>query len=270
MLAGAAFVVMVTLAKLAREQLSGLELVFWRGLLGIPLALYWTRRVGLAVDRWALLGLRIALGFGAMMCYFVSIRGLPVAESSFLSKLQPVFVAVLAPFVLGATERLSRAVWVALALGVAGMAVIVTPCVAVGSYWGVIALCGAILSAGAHLCVKALNRTVHFSVIVFYFQTGAMVIALAAMAVTHTPLTMVPLQLWPHLAGIAAFATAGQLLMTKAYSVDKAGVVAASSYTATGFAVVADLAVFGLAPSVYMLVGGTLIIVGGIALIRMR
>ena len=61
------FTVMVGLVKVARAEMSAVELVFWRGLVSVPIALWMARKVGIGIVNRPLMGLRIVLGFGAMM-----------------------------------------------------------------------------------------------------------------------------------------------------------------------------------------------------------
>ena len=136
------FVGMTAFVKLARADLSTLDVMLWRAAFALPItatvALITTGRRGGdgvvgrfrgafgVVDRRALV-VRCIFGFCAMFSYFTAARGLSVADLTFVMRLQPVLVGLLAPVVLGSAERVGRGVWVAGAVGLLGCAVLLAP-----------------------------------------------------------------------------------------------------------------------------------------------
>ena len=117
---------LVTYSTMPAGMLVGLRTLF----AALPLAVVVTVRRDwrtLVVDRGttirlAVCGLALALN---LLSYFIAIRETGVAVAIFLSYLAPVYVAVVAPFLEG--ERTERIVWLALGVGLAGMAVILVP-----------------------------------------------------------------------------------------------------------------------------------------------
>lgn len=265
-LATLAFTAMVTLVKLARAELSSLELVFWRSTVAVPLAWMLATPVGLRVSSPRLLALRSVLGFVTMVGYFTAAGGLPLADLTLITKLQPVIVAVLAPLALGAGERAGRRVLLVLLLGLLGCALLVVPELSGGGRYGAIALFAAFTSAGAHTCVRRLGSTVHPTAQVFWFQLGVLVLSGTTLALTQG-LTVPDLHIGPHVAGVGAFATIGQWLMAHAYRADRAARVAAASYTAPLFALGVDLLIFATTPGPLAVAGGALIVLAGLLLV---
>ncbi|MCG8416505.1 MAG: DMT family transporter [Proteobacteria bacterium] len=266
--AGLLLTVMITLVKTTRTELGTIEVVFWRGLISVPFTYLFAWRAGLRVHNVRLLVLRFALGFAAVVCLFTAAKGLWIADLSLLSQLQPLMIGFLAPLALGAEERPGRTVWILLVIGLIGCALIVAPDLAVGSIYGLLALIGAFLSAGAHVCLRGLARTDDARTVVFYFHAmlaGAcfVIMAVDAGGVPELP----PLRLVPHLVGIGVTATLGQLLITRAYVEDRASVVAAARYASPVWAVIIDLIAFGVVPGLYVVVGGILIVGAGMWLI---
>ena len=102
------FTIMVGLVKVARAEMTTVELVFWRGLVSTPMALWLARDVGMGIVNRRLMALRVVLGFGAMMGFFTAAYGLPVTTLSLITKIQPVLIAMLAPLFLGAGEFLGK------------------------------------------------------------------------------------------------------------------------------------------------------------------
>lgn len=273
--ASLAFTGMVALVKIARTELglASLEVMLWRGLLSVPLA--W----GLIGTRWGvqrpdLLALRCGMGFGAMFCFYSAAAGLPLGELSVVAKLQPLFVALLAPLLLGGAEAGTGRVWLAIALGLGGTAVLVSPDLSgVGAPGRLpfiaFALAASVLSALAHTALRALGRSEDPRVVVFWFQLAVAAGAAAAIGIgPDTSLTLPRLPgVWAVLVGVGLFAVVGQLLQTRAYQIDHAPRVAAASYVSPLFGFLADLALFGALPRVSALAGGALVIGAGLLLL---
>lgn len=268
-LATVCFMAMVALVKLARFEMSSLQIVFWRSLVAVPMALVLAVPVGLRTRSPGLLALRSALGFVTMVGYFTAAGGLPVADLTLITKLQPVIVAVMAPLLLGTGERASRRIAGVLALGLLGSGLIVGPELSGGSWYGAIAVVAAVTSAGAHTCVRRLGATVHPYAQVFWFQFGVLLLSGATLLVQEG-LPLPDRALWPHLVGVGVFATLGQWLMTHAYRVDRAPRVAAAAYTAPLMALLVDLVIFGTTPGLTALSGGALIVLAGLLLLSQR
>lgn len=271
-LATLAFTVMIGLVKVARADLGTFEVVFWRNLAALPVTwLLAARMGGLAIRNKRALGLRIVAGFCAMCCYFTAAKGLALADLMIIGKLQPVFVAMLAPLALGMAERAGKWVWIAVAFGLGGSALVVGPDLAVGSQWGLWALGATLFSAIAHVTVRLLGRTERPLAIVCWFQLGALALSLVGYSITSGNIIPIPpLRLLPHLVGAAFAATVGQLLMTRAYAEDRAALVAGASYAAPLSGVLADLAVFSTVPTLEVIAGGALIIAAGLLLMRSK
>ncbi|NOY28385.1 MAG: DMT family transporter [Oligoflexia bacterium] len=264
-LAALVFTVMVGLVKVVRAELEASEIIFWRGLVGVPIALLATRGAALRPRSPALLAGRLLLGFGAMVCFFTAAKGLPLAENSLITKVQPLLVAILAPLALGATERPEPRVWGALLLGLLGCALLLSAGLDAGGPWALWALAAAAFSAGAHTCLRALGRTDIPAVIVLWFQVAIIPMALGLHLLGHGNLPSLPSpSLWLPIAGIGAGAVLGQNLMTHAYQRDRAAVVAAASYTAPLWAGIGDLLWWHHLPSWSTVIGGGIIITAGL------
>lgn len=270
-LAGLMLTIMLSLVKVARTELHALEVMFWRGATSIPLAFLFARRAGLRLHNVPLFALRAILGFLAMVGFFTAARGLPVAEVSLITKLQPILVAVLAAWLLGTGERAGPVLWLVLAAGFAGCALLLAPDLQIGATWGLWALSATVFSAGAHVCLRALGRRDDSRVIVFYFMAAITALSAAALWVVQgAPPGIPPTRLWPHLVGVGVAATAGQMLMTRAYVLDRAAAVAAASYVAPLWGFGADLIAFSTPPSAHAIAGGAIIVGAGLYLLFRR
>ncbi len=265
-LASLMFTVMVTAVKFCRGEMSGIDLAFWRGLVSVPLVALTMRGVGFRLRHRRVFLARAAFGVTAMTLYFTATKGMSLVDLNLITRLQPILVGLAAPWVLGRDERAGSRVWLAAAFGLTGAAVILAPDLAVGSLWGVLAFAATCFSAAAHLALRRLAAVEHGRTIVFWFHlfmtgaTGLLVL------VTERRFPWPPASLWLPVLTIGVFATAGQLLVTKAYASARAPLVAASAYTGVLWSLLADLAVFDLVPGTTALIGGVLVI-GATALI---
>ena len=264
------FTVMVALVKVAREELGTLEVMAWRGLTAVPLAWLLARRSGLRITNRRLLTLRIGLGFGAMFCFYEAAQGLSMADLVLVTRLEPVLVAVAAPFFLGSQERPGGRTWLLMAAGLLGCGILLGPQLQLGSLHGLVALAAAVLGCGVQVCLRGL-RGESAAAVVFWFQST---LCLATFGLLLTAgggrLPLPPVSLLPHLLGIGIFATLAQLAMTRAFAIDRAPRVSAASYTSPLFAVVADLLVYAVLPTPAAVVGGLIVVGAGLALVFSR
>ncbi len=141
---------------------------------GLVLGVIFARRRPLAGATarsvWPRLLLMAAIDAFTLLLFFVAIRGTSVAVGMFLQFLAPVWVAFIAPRVFRA--RTEAVVYPALAIALAGLAVILTPSLLgegiVLSPWGVTAgLLAGIGYAAFQLVVKDLTKRVSAVTIVF-------------------------------------------------------------------------------------------------------
>jgi drug/metabolite transporter (DMT)-like permease len=250
--------------KVARAELSALDIVVWRSLFAIPFAWWFARGGSLRIHHHRAFGIRVVLGFAAMLCFFTALKGLPLADTNVITKLQPVLIALGAPLILGRSERSHPRTWALLVVGLVGTAILMAPDLTTGSVWGLWALASSIFSAGAHIALRALKEE-RSEVVVFWLQIAVFGLALMLILVTGGGLTIPSATVWPALAGVGIFATAGQLLMTRAYALDTASRVAAVRFVGPVWGVALDVLFFGGWPSVHVWVGGAIVVAAGLA-----
>jgi drug/metabolite transporter (DMT)-like permease len=117
--------VMVTYADMPATMLLCLRMAFAAAALGLVVAAAGSwRDLLLPGAPWRVLGISVALALNLIL-YFLAIRYTGVAVAIFLSYLAPVYLAFVAPRLLHETTE--RVVYVALAVGLAGMALILVP-----------------------------------------------------------------------------------------------------------------------------------------------
>jgi drug/metabolite transporter (DMT)-like permease len=124
-LANGSIGVIVTYADMPTTMLLCLRMVFAAAVLGVVVLISGSwRDLRSPGAPLRLLGISVALALNLIL-YFLAIRSTGVAVAIFLSYLAPVYLAFVAPRVLH--EATDRIVYVALAIGLVGMAVILVP-----------------------------------------------------------------------------------------------------------------------------------------------
>jgi drug/metabolite transporter (DMT)-like permease len=145
-----------------------------------------------------------------MYCFFYAIAHMPLANAMLLKLTAPLFMPLVALFWLG--ERFTWHVVVALAVGFAGVTVILVPDFSQMAPVATIALLGGALAAVAKVTVRRLSATEPASRTVFYFAAIGTLVSLVPLIWMWQPPSGTAL-LW--LIALGAFATGGQLLLTR-------------------------------------------------------
>jgi drug/metabolite transporter (DMT)-like permease len=252
---------MSALAKLASAALPPSEVVLFRGLMATALLLGWHfarggRPAGLVGHHRGLLLLRGVSGALALLLYFFALSGMPVADASLLNNCAPLFVILLAAPFLG--ERLPRRQLVAVPVILAGVALVIRPSLEFLNWYGLAAFASAALAAVAYLCVRRITRQENPLVVVLWFN--AVVVLLAAPLAA--PGFVGPSgREWLILAGVALLSVLAQVLLTLAYRHDQAGRVSLVGYLGPVFGALWDLALWGVLPRAWTLLGAGLILV---------
>jgi drug/metabolite transporter (DMT)-like permease len=218
------FSIMSMLVKVASARLPTGEIVLARAVVTLVASYVMVRRAGLPL--WGTnrrgLALRGVLGFG----------GLSIGWSTAF----------------------------AIACGVAGVTLVVHPSGAGLDPAGVaIALGAATCSAIAYVTVRQLVKTEHPLVIVWYFPLIATPLVVPwAVATWVTP---APLD-WLLLVAIGLSTQIGQVFLTMALAIERAGRVTSIGYIQVAFAMIWQWMIFASPPTIWTLAGATLIVGG--------
>ena len=254
------FSVMGVLVKLASPRLPIGEIVFARAVITLGISLAMVRRAGLspwAGPRMSLV-LRGLLGFGGLTGYYVALDRLPLADATVLQNATPLLTGGLAWWLLD--EPIGWPTGVAIACGVAGVALIARPSADGLDPTGVVAALGGVsCSSVAYVTVRRLSRTVHPLVIVLYFPLIATPLALPWMLASFVMPGPVDLVL---LVALGVATQVGQVFLTMGLAVERAGRATTINYLQVAFAMVWQLAVFGDLPTGWTMAGASLILGG--------
>ncbi|MEM9092876.1 MAG: DMT family transporter [Cyanobacteria bacterium P01_F01_bin.53] len=222
------------------------------------------KRISVWGHNHPLLIARGIVGSLALACIYYAVTTLPLADATVLQYTHPAFTAVLALVFLG--EPVKRSTVLCIILSFMGLVVMVRPG-ASGIILGLpplslmAALAGAFGSAVAYVIVRRLSQTEDSSVIIFYFPLVALPISLIFLGNNFVVPEFDALLL---LLLVGVFTQVGQVGLTKAMAAEAAGKVTSYSYIQVIFSAILGFVFFAEVPTLWTLIGGTLIISGAL------
>ncbi len=153
-------------AKVLGDDMSALEIVFFRNLIGVVIILIMLRHTPpvLSGGKLHLLLLRGLFGFSAMILFFYTITVIPLGEAITLNKTSPLFVSILAFFLL--KEHLDIRGISALIIGFSGVLLISNPGSVMMGYEHFLGLLGGFFAAAAYATIKTIRNFYDTRVIV--------------------------------------------------------------------------------------------------------
>lgn len=259
---GISFALMMVLVRHVSQAVHPFEAAFFRNVFGLALMMPWLLRsgaAGLATQRLGMHIVRACFGLSAMLCLFMAISLLPLAEVTALTFAAPLFATAGAALVLKEGVRLRR--WTATLVGFVGVVIILRPGAEIVSAASLIALGAAVLMAGAMLSIKSLSRTEDPAVIVLYF--GLLVTPMSLVPALFVWTTPTPqLLLWFALIGVAA--TAGQILMARAFAAAEASAVMPFDFSRLVFVSVFGMVFFDERPDAWTYLGASIILAAAV------
>lgn len=268
------FISMSAVIKATADHVPPGQAVFFRSLFAIPVILGWLawRRelsTGLVVARpmghvWRGLVGTLAMGLG-----FAGLAYLPLPEVTAIGYAAPLLTVIFAAMFLGEEVRAFRIA--AVALGLAGVLIVVWPRLTVGAGAGTaealgatLVLAGAVFAALAQVFVRKLVETERTPAIVFYFSLTATLLSLVTLPFGWVRPTPAEAAL---LVGAGLMGGLGQILLTSSYREADASVVAPFDYASMIFALGIGYVVFAEVPTPTMLGGAALVVVAGCLII---
>jgi drug/metabolite transporter (DMT)-like permease len=262
------FSFMDTTMKLLSATYPATQVTALRALSSLPLlcVYIWYRGAfrGIFKVRWGMHVFRAVLGIGMLTTFAFGLKALSLAEAYSIFFIAPALITALSVFIL--KERVSTGQWVAIAVGLLGVLVVLRP-----DGTGFLTLGGlAVLAAAACYAVSAITarllaRTDSTESMMFWLLT---LMALGGVALAWP--VWVPVRAadgWVLLA-LALSGFFGQLAITKAFSTGRASIVAPFEYTALAWGVAIDWLLWQALPDGYTLLGAGIIIASGIYLVR--
>ena len=265
------------LTKILSEDISALEIVFFRNIIGVFIVLYALKHTPakLTGGKIYMLFTRGLFGFMAMILFFYTISVIPLGEAITLNKTSPFFVTLLAYFLLH--EHLSRRTLFALLIGFLGVIFITKPFGMSFSYAHFLGILGGFFAAAAYTTIKKIKDIYDSRVIVLSFVSIGSV--LPALLFLTAPFVQAPellaflfpkfimpntVHVWLLIIFMAFISTLSQWLLTKAYSASNLSIIGVVSYTNIPFAIGFGTLLGDKFPNILTFIGIGLIVLGGI------
>lgn len=278
LIASFCFALVGACTRILRDDISSVEIVFFRNLIGVLFIGYSVFRRPLVQSggKPLLLVFRGVIGTIALYTFFYSITQIGLAEAITYQQTYPIFIAVFSVFVAG--EGLRRNEWLAVILGFAGICFIFVPQMSGGLMTTrnhIIGIVNAILTAFAYMSIRGLSAYYDGRSIVLSFMISGIILPIISMVIgqfydlpsldflvaayVHPHGTA---WLWIIFLGIAAMI--GQIYLTKAFSYGKAGAISAVGFSNIVFSVVFGVFLGDPSPSMIAFLGIIFVITSGI------
>jgi drug/metabolite transporter (DMT)-like permease len=267
-LSGVTYSIIAAMVKqLSQNGMDGFEIAFFRAFFGFVGLFPFLAVVGKAgfrtehLDKHVWRGL---LGSVSVVCAYVGIGKLALANYTALSFTKPLFAVILAFLIIGEQVRWRR--WAATIIGFLGVLVMIRPGADTFSPWAFLALGDAFSIAFLITIVKKLPETETELVMMFYYGIIAILVAL--------PLALWswrwpgPVE-WALLAGVGLIGAFSQYLWIRAFRAGEASAVAPFDYLRLLFAGMIGFALFSETPDLWT-IGGAVIVVGSTVYIAQR
>ena len=254
--------------KLLAAHYSATQVASLRGLAALPVVFAWALYSGgarqLIEVRWPLHLVRGVLSVVMMITFTYALKSLSLAKTYSIFFIAPLLIAVLSVVLLG--ERVRRVQWAAIAVGFAGVLIVLKPETSGFGWWGTLAVLGtAVAYAFSSVLVKILGRTDSTQAMMFW-MTGMLAIGATLLAIPGWQ--AIEIAHYPILAGNALTGAVGRWGITVAFKRAPAASVARLEYTGLAWVILIDLAVWSAVPGLRTLMGAALIIASGIYLLR--
>lgn len=250
-------------AKTLTADYSPLQILFLRNVIALPFTLLVAFLMGgapaLRSYRPAAHLLRGALWVGATVMFFTSFMHLALAEATALIFVAPVFITVISALFLH--ERVGRGGWLAVLSGFLGVLVVIRPGGAAFQPVALLPVATALVYAVLMLSARWVDRRESvWTLLVYLTGAGALLGGLIV------PFVWVPVRaedLWLF-AAIALFGTAGMTMMTQAFRLTPAVVVAPLDYTGLIWAALFGWLIWRESLDAMTLLGAAIIIASGV------
>jgi drug/metabolite transporter (DMT)-like permease len=265
----ASFSLMDAALKLLTAHYPSAQVAALRGLAALPVVFMWVLYAGgarqLLRARWPLHLIRGVLSVFMMITFAFALKELSLAKTYALFFVAPLLIAIFSIFMLG--ERVHRAQWLAIAIGFAGVLIVLRPDTGTAFGWvGTLAvLTTALCYALSSVLVKIIGRTDSTPAMMFWMTCmlaiGATALALPGWQPIHQEHYLLIL-------GIAITGAIGQWGITEAFKRAPAASVAPLEYSGLAWVIMIDFAVWSVVPSWRTLAGAAVIIGSGLYLLR--
>ena len=256
-----AFSIMHGLVRFVSEVLPPFQIAFFRNIFGLAFLLPLLMRSRFSILRTKRIGLHALRGIIniiAMLMFFTALSISPIAKVTALSFTAPIFMAILAVFVLRERFRIYR--WLAILSGFIGMLIILRPGLVAIDTGALLVTASAGLWAIALLLIKILSRTEASLTIVAYMGIFLGVFSIFPALWVWQPFGMQTL-FW--LALIGLFGTIAQMSLSQSLKETDPTALMPFDFLKLVWTALIGAWFFSEIPDVYTLIGAAVIFASG-------
>lgn len=252
-----------SLAKWLGAYYSPVQLLFLRTTVAMPivvLVIVSTLGPGaLRTRNFPVHLMRGAINVAAAICFYMGLTHLPLAYATAIAFCAPLFITALS--VLFLRERVTLGGWVAVALGFLGVLLVVQPSEDSVQWAALLPVGTALLYALMMVTARNIRPGEHMLTTMLYIVLCQLIFTIAPLAWFWQALQ------WEHawqIAGLALFSTMGLGLITQAFRLAPASVVAPFDYSSLVWATLLGLWIWQEVPHFGFYVGTSLIVFAGL------
>ena len=255
------------IAKWLAADYPVMEIVFFRALFAlVPAVIFMFAGDGVRALRTQRLHIhlvRSAMLIGAITCYYLAIRTIPLADAVTIVFAAPLFMTALSVPVLG--ERVGPRRWAAVVIGFLGVIVVAHPGSELFGAAAILVLISSAFYAGAMIATRGLTRTDTSAAILIYHYLVSIAVAGAFMPlqwVTPTPGDAVLLVTLGLMGGIGAFCA------VQGYRYAAVSVIAPFDYTMLLWATLYGWLLWSDLPGPAVLAGAAIIVASNLYILH--
>ncbi len=274
--ASISFAIMGACVKVVSQTIPALEVTFFRNVFGVVIILFalFKNPSNNKGGKPLLLFFRGLMGFLALLAYFYNMAHIPLGVAVTYNKTSPLFLAFFAWLFL--KESLPKSAILALFFGFLGIVLIAKPTSFSLSVYDILGIFSGIGAALAYTSIRELRKYYDTRTIALSFMSVGTIGPLLLMLIgsfieidgefhfIFAKFVMPHSYEWIYIIIIGISATISQLLMTKAYSITKAGIVGAITYTQILFATISGVLLGDKFPDFLTILGMIFIVIAGV------
>jgi len=254
--------------KLLSQRYSALQVTALRSLASLPFVyayVAWRSSFAAMLQvRWPLHVLRGVIAVGMLAAFVTGLQHLALTETYAIFYVAPLMITALSVPLLG--ERVSRARWIAIGTGMAGVLVVLRPTGQGMLTWaGLAVIAAAACYAVSAIAVRVLGRTDSMESLMFWLitmlATGSTLLALPGWQALHRE------DMWL-IAFVGVTGFCGQWGITYAFRHGEVSAIAPFEYTTLIWTLGLDRMIWKTIPDSYTLLGSAIIIGSGLFLAR--
>ena len=232
----------------------------------------------------AFVGLHLMRGLlvvAANMSFFLGIAAMPLAEVSAIFYVAPLLITAFSVFFLG--EKVSFRRWTAVAIGLLGALIMLRPGTGSFQLAALLPLTAALCYAGLHTLTRKIGAQDKASTMAFYIQATFIVICSLiglglgdgkfagsdnpSLEFLFRPWVWPSTRDWIIMIGLGVFSASGGYLISQAYRLGEAALIAPFEYIALALAIVWGITIFGEWPVAVAWTGILLILAAGLFIV---